>query len=465
MKGPSNPFPPIKCGPSLLVLAWAWFAVAKIIASFYYFSPSDSIFDLSFGFGPYVESLYKSGTFESCSNGICNHATRMPLMPALFALIGQLSTNLLAAALFKNLILSLIVFVSFRSLLRQQSIINPGAAAIWSIVCLGLSLALPVIKHAAYVHYEEGFLVELMFLWTISLLMAVQFLVRNDTVGANCSIVILCLMLAVAAFFIKSSMLFVLVTSLVIALLWSAKFRDLRVLSALCLCIIAVLAWGVRNKVVTDRFSVMTSWDGPNAYRGWSEEGFMLYPDVVLDRMFDSEIAYKADGETVAIKSKPGCEQFANEWACNDYYKSLASDWLVTHPSEALQFSLRKLYLFFVTIKKTPYTYTNDARSASDVSQLETVVTSAWLLIGRIFEVVMLGLMFLLWRKRSTSARALVLGVAAVNIAYASPFLIGFNYERHVTVYLVLVIVCVAVMLAELLSGPTLARDEAVFNS
>jgi hypothetical protein len=445
-----------------LSVLFVWFSIAKILASFYFFRADDSIFNLSFGFGSYIESLYETGQFSSCANNVCDYATRMPLIPLVFSAIAHISKSTLIAAIIKNTALSGIVFFTFAYLLRMQITINKNSALVWCFVSLVLSLSPPVVKHASSIYYEEGFLVELMFLWTFSLLVTTQLLSGTNARGEERSAVILCTIFGLTAFFIKSSMILVLVLSCALALSWAIKFRDLKVLIIIFLSVTAVVTWGIRNKLVTDRFDVMTSWDGPNAYRGWSENGFNLYPDVVLDRLFDSAVAYKANGETVTIKSIPTHEQFSSEWASNDYYRALAKNWLIDHPWDGVKFSLIKAYMFFVDIRKTPYTYTNDARAPSDQSWFEGIVTSVWLLVGRAFELMMLALMVMLWRKKDSRARILVLSVVAANTAYAAPYLLGFNYERHVTVYLVLVAVCVAVMSAEFLERKKNGRRQNV---
>jgi len=437
-------------GYTKLALLAAWVGAIKLLAAFVFTPANESIFHISFGFGGFIESLDTVGKFISCTDGFCTYATRMPALPMFFAAIGLVTKNMLIAALVKSLILSVVVFFGFRYLIRQQAGPNAHKTGVWFFVALVLAFSPTVIKHASTVHYEEGFLIELLFLWCFAFLVAVQQLAspvldrsRRD------GVLMLALVLSALAYLFKSSMIVVFALTLLLAGVWLMRGRSRRVLVTAVLCLACLIGWGVRNLVVTDHFSVMTSFDGQNSYRGMSSEGLEIYPELYLDRMFDSKVAYLPGGERVRLKELPAMTSFTDEWAQDRYYKAQSRDWLIAHPGEWLVFTGKKAWNFFAGVHKTPYTYTNDARAVSP--SLEDRVTMAWLLGGRLLELAMIVLLVGLWRRRDRVGRALCGGVVAANLAYAAPYLVGFNYERHVTTYLVIVAVCVAVLLTEFL--------------
>lgn len=439
-----------KADRSLLIVIALWFCVAKQIAAGYYLSGQETVFDLSFGFGSYVQSLYETGTFASCGPEGCARASRMPLLPLIYFSLAQMTTGLMTVTFIKNLLLSVMTATALTFLWRRQPEMREGELRPWVLVCMVLTMAPPVIKHASFPHYEEGLLLEMLFVWTIAGLTAIRTLSSSQSNPPARGAVILFATLGLIVYLIKSSMLLVLAGSLIVALLWASKYRDLRVLLVALLSTATVLAWGARNHTVTGQFSVMTSWDGSNAYRGWSEAGYRFYPDVNLDRLFDSSVAWKADGEEVAIPPLPKLKEFKDEWAKDDYLRSLAWQWMIEHPYDAICFTARKVYLFFIGIHKTPYTYTNDARGTANRSRIEAYLTSGWLLLGRLMELALIIALFRLWRQGDGTARLLAGGTIALNLLYAAPYLAGFSYERHVTVYLVMVAASLAFISVEL---------------
>lgn len=430
-----------------LIVLGVWFAVIKLLATLAFHSPSDSIYDISFGFGGYVEGLLTEGRFQGCTDDFCTEAARMPALPLFFAAIGLVSKNLLVAALVKTVLTTVAAMICFRYLLRQQMGAAERKAWVWFVLIGIVAFSPTVIKHITTVHYEEGFLIEILFLWAFAFLVALRQWADRDATPAH-GVITLALALSGLAYLFKSSMIAVLALTLVLAAAVYLRARARNILIVAALCVAAVAGWGVRNAVTTDHFSIMTSFDGQNAYRGLNTQGEQIYPQLYLDRLFDEEIAYLPDGRAVTLPPLPPMESFSDEWAQDAYYKEEAKEWPLDHPSLWLKYTGKKALNFFVDIRKTPYTYENDARDLS--MGAGDLLIMLWLFVGRILEVLMLGLLVVVWRRRERTGRWLCGGVVAVNAAYAAPYLAGFNYERHVTTYLVIVIACVGVLLTEL---------------
>jgi hypothetical protein len=416
------------------------------MASVYFVPTSESVFQLGFEFGPYVETLVRNGVFASCLGDACNKASRMPIIPLFYSALAAISTSALFVAIAKDLIISLIFLVSFYFLLNSQRNFHRYAVVIWCIVGAVLCVSAPVVKHTGAVTYEEGILIEIIALWAYSLLLAVVSVSQKVLTARK--ILIFNVALAFFAFMTKSSMLLLFIVSVCFCGWHAVRYRSVTAVSVIFVCIMLVVVWGVRNEIATGRFSVMTSSDGENLFRGWNEESLQIYPDVVLDQIFISDVVYLQDGTEIAISQKP---TFKGEWVSNDYFRYAAVSWGLSHPKEGAQFIVRKLRVFFIGIVKTPYTYTNDARSIGRGFDAEGVLTSVWLVCGRAFELALMVLVVLLWREGDRGARALAVTAIVATSAYAAPYVVGFAYERHITGYLVLVATCIAVLFSEFL--------------
>lgn len=435
--------------PKVLLIALAMvFLVFKLAVMAVTIPASQTIFQLDFGFGDYIRSLHTTGDLAFCRKSFCSYSTRMPLIPWLYHLLGYLTLNSLVVAAIKNVALSLFVVWSFRHLLRSQQVFHSKALESWCWLLPVVVLSPAVIKHASAITYEEGILIELGLLWTFAFLLTARML-ANKEAGAKAGPAVMMVLLSAVIYMAKSSMLSLLMASLLLGLLVVIQRRHWPTLVSLLCALSLPLAWGVRNENVTGRFSVMTSWDGENMYRGASDLGYRLYPDVMLDRIFDSSEFHLRDGTVVKHEALPSIGHFKDEWVWNDHYRALALQWVQQHPAEALLYTGQKVFNFFVRIEKTPYQYQSDGSEIAQRFGVQNLLTMAWLLAGRLLTVVMLVLLWRLAMRRDTGSVHLVLGVLMVNAAYAAPYILGFNYERHITPYLVIVTACVAMLLAQ----------------
>ena len=407
-----------------------------------------SIFQLDFGFGEYIQSLHTSEQLAFCRKSYCTYATRMPLIPWLYHLLGYLTLSSVLVAVIKGVALSLITAITFKHLLGYQLKLHRKALASWCWILPLVVLSPAVIKHASAIAYEEGLLIELGLLWAYAFLLCTRMLASNGG-EAKAGPSVLAVLLSAVIYAAKSSMLPLLLASLLLGLIVVIQRKSWATLLAMVCALSVPLSWGLRNEHVTGRFSIMTSWDGENMYRGASDLGYRLYPDVVLDRMFDSSAFHMRDGQLVTHEQLPTIGAFKDEWVWNDHYRQLAMDWVKQHPQDALGYTWQKVFNFFVRIEKTPYQYKSDGSEIGQRLGVQNLLTAAWLLVGRMLELAMLVLSGLLLMRRQAGSAYLVLGVAVVNAAYAAPYILGFNYERHITPYLVIVACCVSLLWAQ----------------
>lgn len=431
-----------------LILLATGMVLLKLLAVVAATPTGESIYHISFGFGAYVEGILVDGRYQGCVDGICTSAARMPAQPLFFAAIGVVSTSLMIAALVKAILLSTLVIWSFRYLLRLQVGSDRLKTGVWFFVGGVLVLSPVVLKHIVTVHYEEAFLIEILFVWAFAFLVALRQL-ASGAAERNNGVVVLAVTLSSLAYLFKSSMILVFALTLLLALCWWLRGHSRAVLVTAVVSLAPMAAWGIHNQVATDHFSVMTSFDGQNSYRGLNSEGRRMYPELYLDRLFDSDAVYTPDGEEIELPTLPDRSEFSDEWSYDQHFRAEAMDWLKANPGEAAQFTLKKAWNYFGAIHKTPYTYDADARDLP--TSIGDQVTMAWLLLGRLIWLGMLALLVLLWRTRDRAARWLCLGVVGINATYSGPYLVGFNYERHVTTYLVIVSACVGVLLTEYL--------------
>lgn len=412
------------------------FSIGQVAAAIF-FTPHQSMFDLAFGFGPYIHTLVEHGRLAACPEDGCSRALRMPLIPLFYGALSFVSTDQRIVAIGKVLLMSAVFLPTLAYLVRVHRCLNRHAIQCWSILGTGLFLSPPVIKHAAALDYEEGMLVELLLLWSYAYLLTIL----SDAKGWDArtrTLAIIVIVAATLSSLTKSSMMLALLVSVLTVSLMALRHRDAVAGVTILLCIVTIGGWGVRNRLVSGHFSMMSSWDGYNAFKGWNSASAKIYPEVNLDQIFNSTMVYLADGTLIDIELRLPHAPFANEWDSNAYLESRALQWIRSHPREALGFFARKFFVFIIGIQKTPYTYSNDARASTRPS-LELCVTAVWLFFGRLLELLLLLLMWILWRTGDTTSRRLAGAASLVCVTYAAPYLAGFAYERHITVFLMLV--------------------------
>ncbi len=102
---------------------------------------------------------------------------------------------------------------------------------------------------------------------------------------------------------------------------------------------------------------------------------------------------------------------------------------------------------FFLSVEKTPYTYGTDASAEGRGfrERIEQISVGAWLAFGRVLEILFLMSLARTILRHEKAEYATALAATALLASYAAPYVLGFNYERHITPFLVLLIVVASI--------------------
>jgi hypothetical protein len=394
------------------------------------------IFEMGFGFGDYIRNLWADGAFRSCStppfascgSDLCNYSTRMPGLPLLYVALAKVVGTQSVAVAFAKCTVSAILFAGFLFALARDTKVSILAV----VLLFALYLGPQTLKHGASLEYEEGLLVDL----GLCLAIAVTYLVRPTLVGPRTrqnSMAIAAILLATAMYFVKTTALITLVV--VIALvLWSPQVRAITKGFAL-LCVAAPFAlWIAHNAASSGAVHLSSSWNGENLYRGSSSEGLALYPQISLDRLFDSTQARLGDGTVVPLGNLEKGRCFADEWAWNTYYSRQARAWTEQHPAAALQFLAKKIWVTLFELRHTPYG-TSATGEESEYAPAVRLAMLVWMGFARL---VLLTLVILLIRELKLGDVRQSAWELALLAAGWVPFLLVFSYQRHIVPLLVM---------------------------
>ena len=243
-------------------------------------------------------------------------------------------------------------------------------------------------------------------------------------------------------------------SSLVIFLaLKSARVKLASGLIALALA--APGAWLLHNWTHSSKVTIMSSYDGENAFRGWNAHTLDLYPDCTLDLLFRP--ISTCGTRTMQFPAEPRRAGFTGEWAWNDAYADRARDWIINHPSEALKILQVKLHAVFLSIRMVPHYRVTDGANDTTRTAVEELLSGVWLLLGRALEVVWLAVIGFLMCRGDAQARRVAITGLIIPLGYALPYVLGFGYERHFSLLIMLVIICLIFLLPEVerLRAPT----------
>ena len=394
------------------------------------------VFDTGFGFGGYVRGLVEDGRFRSCAvtpflscdPALCVHATRMPFLPLLYAGLAKLVGTKSIAVAAAKCIFTAAALATFLFLLARDVRFSVSAV----VLAYALYFGPQVLKHGASLEYEEGVLVDL----EACLAIAALYLIRPTLSGTQAKRALMALAavcLATALYFTKTTALLTLLV--VLALLLCDRYLQWRVKIVALLCVLMPFAaWTAHNYGSSGAVHLSSSWNGENLYRGSSQEGFELYPQILLDRLFDSTHATLADGRRVPLQNLRNQRCFVDEWAWNDFYSGRARSWSQQHPVDALQFAGRKAWVSLFEVRHTPY---REVVEGPD-KEYPPAISAAMALWMGFARVMFLALLILLVRDlwRGQVPRALWT-LALVGAGWV-PYVLIFAYQRHTVPLLVM---------------------------
>jgi hypothetical protein len=205
--------------------------------------------------------------------------------------------------------------------------------------------------------------------------------------------------------------------------------------AAALLIVFPFALWGIHTESNSGTLHLSSSWNGENLFRGYNSESRAIYPQISLDRIFDSKSTVLEDGTRVALGDySDGPQCFADEWAWNQSYSQLAQAWLKSHPLDALLFNFHKAWVTLLEIRHTPY----------QISALEPdppypravlLAMAGWMVFARLVSFILLARLIVDFVR---GRRADSLWTLALLAAAFAPYLIVFSYQRHVVPLLVM---------------------------
>ena len=183
--------------------------------------------------------------------------------------------------------------------------------------------------------------------------------------------------------------------------------------------------------------TIMSSYDGENAFRGWNADTLDLYPYCTLDLLFQPVSI--CGTRTMQFPAEPRRVDFVTEWEWNDRYAQRARDWVINHPAEAVKILGVKLYTVFLSIRIVPHYRVTDGANDTTRTVAEEWLSGIWLSLGRALEIVWLAVIGFLIYRGDAQARRVVFASLVIPISYALPYVLGFGYERHFSLLIMLV--------------------------
>ena len=372
-----------------------------------------SVRELGFGYGVLIAAIEDTGAYRVPAGvhypGVAFSAHRLPFIPCfLIALRDALGDDLRWVALAKCLFFGGL-------LVSAGSLVLRTARALLSAVLLLLGVGLTMPRWALNVFevgLEEGYNIP-------ALTLLFTLLWFGDSAGrARLPWVLTVGGLLVLLLFPKSSMVY---WCLAVPVLVGLRWRDWRAAGGLLLMVAAGLyALATFNARHSGRFTIGSSWEGWNLYKGNCADTAGLYPPYSLDIL---------DYEGKVVADRP----LRDEWDHNAYFKQRAVDFIRAHPLEFLELAARKAWIFYGEIRASGLPQRGESRYARP----EYLLQIPWLLAFRVLLWAAIGLALqTLWSARWAPWRSDPAMVAVTYLAflalYSAFHVVGFAYERHV---------------------------------
>ena len=393
--------PKVKELPIFAVFAFVAF-LATLVALIPTQRYTTSLFELSNWVGPATKSLLENGSLQVMPG---MSGARMPMaslyVAGAYLVMGDHITWVVG---FKALLLLACLCL----IVRKFSVHMPksGPRAWWCLVLLlSPMVCTATLANLVNLQVEEGYA-----LVPFTALCAHLFRprpVHGDSVaGAGSAIATGCLM---SLLLLTKSAYLPLCMVLLVGYFWLGATRAHVAIMAALLGV-TMLAWASYQWSSSGRFTIGTSVDGLNFYKGNNPlflERYPPAPGTTLDQ-YDEEILAQFPSE--------------NEWARNDDFKHAAIQYIVTHPVETVIGVARKFYYSAVALQK--YGSSASGKWQERLEFLGLLITRA------LFFGALLVALRDVWQ-RSAHSRHGWLFLAIVG-ATLLPYLAGFAYTRHV---------------------------------
>jgi hypothetical protein len=368
-----------------------------------------SIRQLGFGYGALITAIEDTGRYRVPAGvhypGVAFSAHRLPFIP--YFLIGLADicgddlrwVGLAKSAVFGGLLVAALLLVLRRSRLPLGAVLLLAAGALtmprWLLNVFELGL-------------EEGYNIAVLGLLFALLWFSDPAAERRRAwrIGVGLLLVLL--------LFLKSSMVY---WCLAVPFLVWWRRRDRRAAAILLVAVgLGLGGLAAFNLRVSGRFTIGSSWEGWNLYKGNCAETAALYPPYSLDLL---------DYEGKVVADRP----LADEWDHNAYFRDRAIAFIRAHPGTFLELAARKAWIFYGEVRASGLAQRGESRYRPAY-----LVQIPW----------MIGFRLLLWGALVHAAATLVRGswrseagadalTYFVFLALYSGFhLVGFAYERHV---------------------------------
>jgi hypothetical protein len=391
------------------LLGWLAFSIGGAFAvDAWQHRQGQPLVNAGFGYGVLIHAIDTTGQYRVCDihyPGVCFSAHRLPLIPAvLMGLRAIVGDDLARIGLAKALLFNILIALSLWIVLDQRHRLTASA-----LIILGLPLMLPMWGLTVLeLSVEEAYIIPV-----LTLLFAVLWFSRALTSG-RLGVALGAGTLGGILIGLKNSMPYWALAIPLIVALRSNSWR--RGVVALAPILLALVALALFNEHVSQRFTIGSSWEGWNLFKGNNPKTADIYPWQSLDRL-DYEGYVKAD------------RPLKDEWDYNDYFRQKALDFIRAHPADFLQNSLTKAWVLLFEIRRT-------GRSSDQPEGNEAIrsIQSVMLFIFRIslWTAIILAVRLCLFTRITRSDRAVPLGFLLFLALYGGFYIIGFAYERHV---------------------------------
>ena len=209
-----------------------------------------------------------------------------------------------------------------------------------------------MIKHTSEINYEEGFIIEYLFLLML-------FINSRNISKENLNVYFnSILMLSFFIFIFKSSMILIFCFCFMFILLKSLKngilkFFDIKNSLLVIIIFSSLSLWLNHNYDNRNKFTIMTSWEGENLYKGSNSVSYNIYPHISLDEIFNRKLIDSFFvNKNFKYETLPSPSSFSNEQKWSDYYKEKAKNWISENPNLYFLFFIKKVKNFFFFLLK-----------------------------------------------------------------------------------------------------------------
>ncbi len=394
----------------LLALLVAYVFGGTLIMDRWQHRGGQSVRQLGFGYGVLIAAIEDTGEYRVPAGvhypGVAFSAHRLPFIPFFLLMLKDgLGDDLGRVALVKCLLFGgLLVWAAWK-------VVRSARAPLWAVfLLLGLVLTMPRwLLNVFEVGLEEGYNI------TVLALLFALIWFEDPARRVRIAWALLVGGLLVLLIFLKSSMIYWCVA---LPVLVALRHRDWRAGSVmLAMVAVALFSLAAFNERHAGKFTIGSSWEGWNLYKGNCEYSKDLYPPYSLD-LLDYEGKVTADRPLV------------DEWDHNDYFRRKAVTFIKAHPADFLELAVRKAWIFYGEVRASGLTERGESRYGRPVYLLQI----PWMIAFRVMLWAAIGLAVLtVWRNPWRSDPAMVAVTYLVFLALYSGFhVIGFAYERHV---------------------------------